>query len=104
MSQDQKRDDFAQLSRMRLASALEGSTLISLLVIAVPLKHLLGVPLGVRLLGPVHGLAFVFYFFTLVQTLTSMPFSKSDSSRMIVAAFIPLGAFFNKRLLMRSLP
>ncbi len=33
-------------------------TLIGLLLVAVPLKHFFGWPLGVRILGPLHGLAF----------------------------------------------
>ena len=43
------------------AAVLEGVTLLVLLGIAVPLKHLAGVPNGVSWVGPVHGVAFMVY-------------------------------------------
>lgn len=101
MSSAERSEELSQLRRMRLASFCEGTTLVLLLGVAVPLKHLAGVATGVRVMGPAHGLAFVFYFYTLIQTLSGGGWSRSDSMRMILAAFIPFGAFFNERLLAR---
>lgn len=47
------------LTRLRIAGLFEGTTLLFLLLIAVPLKHLAGYPEIVSAAGPVHGLAFV---------------------------------------------
>lgn len=94
-------EELAQLKRMRMVSVVEGTTLLLLLGIAVPLKHLASIPIAVRVMGPVHGLAFVLYFYTLIQTLSGGRWSRAESWRMILAAFIPFGAFFNERLLAR---
>lgn len=101
MTPVESKEELAQLKRMRLASAAEGTTLLLLLGIAVPLKHLAGIPIAVRVMGPVHGLAFVIYFHTLIQTLSGGRWSRAESWRMVIAAFIPFGALFNERLLAR---
>lgn len=101
MSPEAIAEETGQLRRMRGASLVEGTTLLVLLGIAVPLKHLADMPIGVRLMGPVHGVAFVFYFHTLFQTISGGGWSRRESVRLILAAFVPLGTFFNERLLRR---
>jgi len=64
-------DELSQLRRMRLASIAEGCTLLVLVFIAVPLKHLGGHPLATAIMGPVHGLAFLLYVWTLIQTVSA---------------------------------
>jgi uncharacterized protein YjeT (DUF2065 family) len=49
------------LDHLRLASLFEGVTLLTLLAVAVPLKHVAGLLLAVSIAGPVHGLAFLVY-------------------------------------------
>ncbi|SNB72789.1 MULTISPECIES: DUF3817 domain-containing protein [unclassified Agrobacterium] len=99
-SQDQK-EELAQLRRMRVVSLLEGTTLLLLVFVAVPLKHLVGYPTATRVMGPVHGIAFVLYIWMLFQTVMIGKWSRRDAARMAVAAFIPFGAFLNERLLAR---
>ncbi|MBB2173811.1 DUF3817 domain-containing protein [Gluconacetobacter asukensis] len=86
---------------MRAASLLEGMTLVLLVGIAVPLKHLADFPVAVRIMGPVHGLAFTLYVWMLVQTLASGRWTRAEAVRMLAVAFIPFGAFANERLLAR---
>ena len=94
-------DELSQLRRMRLASIAEGCTLLVLVFIAVPLKHLGGHPLATAIMGPVHGLAFLLYVWTLIQTVSGADFSGTDVVRMVAAAFIPFGGFVNARALRR---
>ncbi|MFJ6328402.1 MULTISPECIES: DUF3817 domain-containing protein [unclassified Rhizobium] len=94
-------EEFAQVRRMRMASVIEGITLVALLFIAVPLKHLLGFSTAVAVMGPVHGVAFVYYAWTLIQTVSGGDFRGPEIARMIVAAFIPFGGFYNDRMLAR---
>jgi integral membrane protein len=94
-------EEFAQVRRMRMASVVEGITLVTLLFIAVPLKHLLGFSVAVAIMGPVHGVAFVYYAWTLIQTVSGGDFRGPEIAGMIVAAFIPFGGFFNDRVLAR---
>lgn len=49
------------LRHLRLAGLIEGCTLVALVCIAGPLKHLAGIPVVSALLGPMHGIAFVAY-------------------------------------------
>ena len=93
----------AQLRKMRYISLFEGSTLLLLLGIAMPLKHLGGYPGMVSLIGPMHGLAFLLYCRMLVQTLSLGNWTRAESVRMALAPIIPFGGFLNERLLARRL-
>jgi integral membrane protein len=88
-----------QLRRMRQLSMVEGSTLIVLIFIAVPLKHLGGYPLATAIMGPIHGVAFVVYAWMLIQTVVSGEWSRTEILRLAIAALVPFGAFFNQRVL-----
>ena len=88
-------EELGQLRRMRLASIAEGCTLLVLVFAAVPLKHLAAI------MGPVHGIAFLLYVWTLIQTVSGADFSGPEVVRMVVAAFIPFGGFVTERALRR---
>jgi len=94
-------EELAQLRRMRAASVLEGTTLLLLLGVAVPLKHLAGLPIATSIMGSVHGIAFVLYVWMLIQTVSGGGWTRVEALRMVVAAFIPFGAFVNERSLAR---
>jgi integral membrane protein len=92
----------SQIRRMRLASLLEATTLVILVFVAVPLKHVFGLSQATAIIGPIHGLAFVFYLWMLIQTVSGGgEWPKSTVARMIICAFIPLAGFVNERLLWR---
>jgi integral membrane protein len=92
-------EELGQLRRMRAVSLLEGTTLLLLLLIAVPLKHLAGLPIATAIMGPIHGMAFVLYVWMLIQTVSGGGWSPPETLWMVVAAFIPFGAFLNERAL-----
>ncbi len=94
-----QREEADQLRKMRVVSQIEGATLLVLLFVAVPMKHLLGVPTVTAVMGPIHGVAFVVYVWMLIQTVSSLDFTNSETARMILAAFIPFGGFVNERAL-----
>jgi len=77
-------------------------TLATLVFIAVPLKHVGGWACGVRVLGPIHGLAFVAYTWTLLQAVGAGGWTKCEISRAAIAALVPLGGFLNWRWLTRK--
>lgn len=104
MTRDTYRDiELAQLRRLEFVSFAEGTTLLLLLVIAVPLKHLYGWSTGVRFLGPIHGLAFCAYLWFTIQTVTGGGWRIREIVRVILCAFIPFGAFFNHTLLSQKM-
>jgi integral membrane protein len=91
-----------QLRRMRLVSMLEGTTLVALLFVAVPLKHIAGHPAATSIVGPIHGMAFLLYIWMLIQTVAGADWSRAEIARAVIVAFIPFGAFANERFLKRK--
>lgn len=86
-------DDRSILRRLELAAWVEGATLLLLLAVAVPLKHLAGWPMAVRIMGPVHGLAFLAYLWIAIQSWSAMGWRGSELGRLLILAVIPLGGF-----------
>ena len=101
MTPQERAEELTQLRRMRAVSLLEGSTLLLLLLVAVPLKHLAGVSAATHIMGSIHGLAFLAYLWMLIQTVSGGGWSRSETTRLVVAALIPFGAFVNERALAR---
>ena len=93
----------AQIRRLEITSIVEGSTLLLLLLVAVPLKHLAGLPLAVRVLGPLHGLAFLAYVWTAFETAAGGGWSPLELVRLFIVAFIPFGGFANLAFLQRKI-
>ena len=87
--------ELAQLRLMRLASLFEGSTLVILVCIAMPLKYMAGYPLATQIVGSVHGFAFLAYVWVVIKTVSGGGWRAGEVLRLLVSAFIPFGAFFN---------
>jgi len=101
MTAQQRAEALSQLRWMRAVSLIEGSTLLLLVLVAVPLKHVAGLPVATRIMGPVHGLAFLTYGWMLIRTIAGGGWSRADIMRLTIAALIPFGAFVNERALAR---
>lgn len=89
------------LARLRIASWAEGATLLALVGIAVPLKHLAGLPVATAIMGPVHGLAFLFYLWAVAAAVSGGGWRRSEIARLVIAAFIPFGALAVQPMLRR---
>ncbi|MCV9947585.1 DUF3817 domain-containing protein [Rhizobium sp. BT-175] len=92
----------SQIRRLRIASLLEGTTLLALVLIAVPAKHLFGIPLATKIMGPIHGLAFVGFLWTFMATVTAGGWSRNEIIRLLIGSCTPFGAFVNSELLKRK--
>jgi len=90
-----------QLRRLEFLSIAEATTLVLLVCIAVPLKHAFGWPLGSRLLGPIHGFAFLAYNWIALQTVAGGGWSRRDAARLFLVSFLPFAGYFNIGLLRR---
>jgi integral membrane protein len=101
MTPQQRVETLSQLRRMRAVSLVEGSTLLLLVLVAVPLKHVAGVSIATRVMGPIHGLAFLTYGWVLIRMVAGGGWSRADIVRLSIAALIPFGAFINERALAR---
>lgn len=93
--------ELSQLRRLEIASLAEATTLVLLVCVAVPLKHLAGYPVPVSMLGPVHGLAFLAYVWIATQTIAGGGWRRSDAIRLYLAGFVPFGGFLNLPFLAR---
>ncbi len=93
--------DLTPLRWLGIAAAAEATTLLLLVGVAVPLKHLGDWPLAVRVLGPVHGFAFVAYLWLLLRSLSAGLLSRGEAARLTVPAFVPMAGYLAARLLAR---
>ena len=91
-----------ELQRLQLASIAEAVTLAALVTIAVPLKHLAGWTPGVQFMGPIHGFAFLFYLWCVVQAVSAGTWTGREIARLIFVAFVPFAGFTTMRLIRRK--
>lgn len=82
------------MSRLKLAGVIEGTTLLLLVGLAVPLKYFLQNPIGLETLGPIHGLAFLAYSYLLFERYQSGLLDGRSALKLSAASFIPGGTFF----------
>ena len=92
----------AQLRRLEAASCVEATTLVLLVGVAVPLKHLARVPVAVTIMGPVHGFAFTAYLWTVLQTVAGGGWRRPEWLRLVAAAFVPFAGYANLPLIRRK--
>lgn len=90
-----------RLATLRRAALVEGTTLLLLLIVAVPLKHLGGMPQAVSIMGPIHGIAFIYYIILLLRSRSRLALTRAQMLKLIVAAFIPFGACYAYRVFRR---
>lgn len=90
------------IRKLRIAGLIEGTTLLMLLLIAVPLKHIGGIPQFVSVMGPLHGVAFIAYLRFLPEAIAHGQWQRSDIIRTAIVSFIPFGTFYNDRFLKRT--
>lgn len=89
------------LQGLRIAAAAEATTLLLLVGVAVPLKHLADWPTAVQVLGPIHGLAFVAYLWLVLQSLGAGLLSRGEAVRLVLSAFVPVAGYLAARSLGR---
>ncbi|RBQ03020.1 DUF3817 domain-containing protein [Pedobacter miscanthi] len=83
------------IGRLRIIGFLEGTSLLILVFVAVPLKYIMQRPELVKLMGPIHGLLFcLFVFITFsVGVAYNWVFSKI-TWKVLLACIIPFGTFY----------
>jgi integral membrane protein len=77
----------------RFMGILEGSSLLILLAIAMPLKYMLDLPLAVRIAGSLHGLLFILYLLVIAYTAYRVRWFWKWIFGAVAVAFIPFGNF-----------
>lgn len=82
------------LGRFRVVAFLEGLSYVVLLFVAMPLKYLLDMPGAVRAVGSAHGLLFVLYVLSLLETWLSVGWSFKRATIAFIACMVPFGTFW----------
>lgn len=84
------------------AGRLEGLSFLALLLIGMPLKYYGGMPMSVKIIGPVHGMLFVAYIAMALFISSRDDWQVKKLFLAIVAAIIPLGTFWFERNYLRD--
>lgn len=91
------------IRHLSIMTLIEGSSLIALVLMAVPLKHLAGLPIAVEVVGPIHGTLFLWMVATLLSTVTTGQISPGKGGLVFLAALIPFGGLWSHRLIDRDI-
>jgi integral membrane protein len=83
------------IGRLRLLALAEGTSLLLLIGVAVPLKHFYGNPEWVRALGPIHGLLFVLFVLNTIRVGVEYHWRFATTTwKVLLACIVPFGTFY----------
>lgn len=94
--------DNKALKRFRLVAILEGVSFLILLLIAMPLKYLAGIPEMVKYVGWAHGVLFILYVILLLQCSIELSWKFGRIVWAFVASLLPFGTFVLDKQLKRE--
>ncbi len=91
------------LRNFRYVALIEATTFL-LLLLASYLKHSNDQPLGVSILGPIHGLLFVAYVVIALAIRDQQGWSGKTTLLILLGAVLPFGGYLVDRWLERNPP
>lgn len=71
--------------------------MLVLLFIAMPLKYLMDIPLGVKVVGMAHGVLFIAYVLIATYLKSKLQWNLSTFVIIVLASFVPFGTFYVER-------
>ena len=83
----------SQIRVFRMIGLAEGSSFLTLLFVAMPMKYFIGMPEVVRAVGSIHGVLFVLYVGQLAMLHVRQRWSYTFSLYALLASVIPFGTF-----------
>ena len=93
-----------KIGRLRIIGILEGISLLLLIGIAVPLKHISGNPSFVKTLGPVHGLLFLLFILNTLSVGVERNWKfRTTTWKLLIACMIPFGTFYIDRKILSKI-
>ncbi|MBY4894792.1 DUF3817 domain-containing protein [Rhodobacteraceae bacterium N5(2021)] len=87
---------------LRYAAFAEAVTLASLICIAMPLKRLADIPAATSIMGPIHGIVFLFFIWIVIRSWAEGLVNGWGAGRLVLGAMIPFAGFVNERWLARG--
>jgi integral membrane protein len=79
--------------RFELVAAAEGASFVLLLAVAMPLKYLAGIPEPTRVIGLLHGLAFLAYEAQVIDAVVERRWHARTAWLGALAGLLPLATF-----------
>ncbi|WP_456315334.1 DUF3817 domain-containing protein [Pseudomonas shirazensis] len=74
---------------------LEGTSLLTLLFVAVPLKYVFGEPFLTKIMGTIHGALFLLFVFNTLSVGVEQNWKfKETTWKVLLACIIPFGTFY----------
>ncbi len=83
-------------SAIRWAALFEGTSLLLLLFVAMPLKYYAEIPIAVKVIGPIHGILFISFIVLLLSHAVKRELGFVKTLMGMLASFIPFGTFIFK--------
>jgi len=81
--------------RLRIIGFLEGTSLLILLFIAMPMKYVFEMPFLTRPIGTVHGALFLLFIFNTLSVGVEQNWKFKDTTwKVLLACVIPFGTFY----------
>lgn len=87
------------MTPLRYAAIAEAVTLLLLICVAMPLKYAADLPIATKIMGPIHGVAFLTFLWIAIQSWAAGLVTMGQTGRLLLGAMIPLGGFINERWL-----
>ena len=85
----------SSIGRLRLLAFLEGTSLLILIFVSMPLKYIYGITTMSSILGPIHGLLFLLFIFNTISVGTEYNWKfKTTTWKVLIACIIPFGTFY----------
>ena len=85
------------LKTFRVISLLEALSFVILLLVAMPIKYILGNPELVRIVGMAHGILFILYNIVALLFKKKLNWSNKILVVVILCSIIPLGPLYVDR-------
>ncbi len=88
-----KKNYWKSIQKMRIVGIAEGVSFLILLLIAMPMKYMAGIPEAVKLVGWAHGILFIAFLIFSFEVKSNLNKNTFWFLKSFVAALIPCGTF-----------
>ncbi|AMM50289.1 membrane protein [Rufibacter sp. DG15C] len=90
------------LDRFRSIAIIEGISFLLLLIIAMPMKYMMGIPEPVKYMGWAHGVLFVLFVALLLQVWIQYKWSFWKVTLAFISSLVPFGTFWMDKRIARD--
>lgn len=91
-----------KLTFLKIMALLEGTSLLALLLIAMPLKYHFGLPEAVKIVGMLHGILFLAFNAVLFGYAAKGALTEMQAFKGFIASFVPAGTFIYKATVLKN--